>query len=117
MVLRSRVLLGACVLIKVVGRRPRLELQRCSLYQGQQGGVRDAIYLTGVPGMMYTTTAVVVGLMCSGIVPKSFDRLVSRGRLIRVVVGSCTPSCSRDACYERGIPFFGEKCFLNDGAP
>ena len=37
-ILRSRVLLGLCVLIKDVGRRPPSELQ-CSLYQGQQGDV------------------------------------------------------------------------------
>ena len=42
-ILRSRIFLGVCVLMKDIGRRLPLELQQCSLYQGQQGDVNQSV--------------------------------------------------------------------------
>ena len=41
-ILQSRVLL-LCALIEDVGRRTPLELQQCSLYQGQPGDVNQSV--------------------------------------------------------------------------
>ena len=55
-ILRSRVLLGVCVLVKDIGRRLPLQLQ-CS-YQGQQGDDSQSVrgwYITGTPAFPYST--------------------------------------------------------------
>ena len=39
----DRAYYGLCVLIKDIGRRVPLELQQCSMYQGQQGDVSQSV--------------------------------------------------------------------------
>ena len=84
-ILRSRVILGVCVLSKDIRRRLPLELQQCSLYQDQQGDVNQLVRGNNTPRFLggQNLTPVVCVCGCVHMIGRLRTNTIVENRVVR----------------------------------